>query len=76
VRGIIRSWRPAGRGPRRPADRLVLAARQGGRYLNVLTEHVKGRDGTKPGIMAGAVNAWSWTPSDVAGLAGLLTEPF
>ncbi|MET7513710.1 hypothetical protein ABZS88_09535 [Streptomyces sp. NPDC005480] len=33
-------------------------------------------DRGSPLFVAGAVNAWSWTPSDVAGLGELLGDPF
>lgn len=39
-------------------------------------KHIEGWDGSGPLFIAGAVNAWNWTPSDIAELGGLLTDPF
>ncbi|MFI6122723.1 hypothetical protein ACIBCU_23505 [Streptomyces sp. NPDC051064] len=37
---------------------------------------MEGWDRAAPLFIAGAVNAWSWTPSDIAELCDLLGEPF
>lgn len=46
-------------------------------YHERLLEHTAEWDGSQgPAFVAGAVNAWSWTPSDVARLAELLDDRF
>jgi hypothetical protein len=79
VRGIIQSWERGNLvldragipvignfypvGP--PAD-----------YHQALLQHTADWDGRSPAFIAGAINAWNWTPTDVAELAGLLDERF
>jgi hypothetical protein len=58
---VIGNFSPAGKAPE---------------YWSALKKHIGDWDGSKPLFIAGAVNAWNWTPSDVVELAGLLEEPF
>lgn len=45
-------------------------------YRDGLLKHIEGWDGTAPLFVAGAINAWSWTPGDAAELVELLGSPF
>ncbi|MBF8189657.1 hypothetical protein ITP53_28780, partial [Nonomuraea sp. K274] len=78
LRGIIQSWETG--------DLLIDPgipvignfSPQGGaqEYRDTLLKRIEGWDGAGPLFIAGAVNAWNWTPADIAELGGLLTEPF
>ncbi|WP_214408964.1 GxGYxYP domain-containing protein [Sphaerisporangium fuscum] len=79
VRGIIQSWetgdllaRPAGI----PLIGNLSPQGKAQEYRDALLKHIEGWDGRKPLFIAGAVNAWNWTPSDVAELGALLGDPF
>jgi hypothetical protein len=45
-------------------------------YKAALDAHIADWDGKSPLFIAGGVNAWNWTPTDVAELAKLLTAPY
>ena len=45
-------------------------------YRDGLVKHIEGWDGNGPLFIAGAVNPWNWTPSDIAELGEILTDPF
>ncbi|MEU1214541.1 GxGYxYP domain-containing protein [Streptomyces sp. NPDC005790] len=79
VRGIIQSWetgdlriRPAGT----PVIGNFFPQGKAPEYRDALLRHIEGWDRTAPLFIAGAVNAWSWTPGDIAELRDLLGEPF
>ncbi|MET7660512.1 GxGYxYP domain-containing protein [Streptomyces sp. NPDC005356] len=79
LRGIIQSWetgdlqiRPAGL----PVIGNFFPQGKAAEYRDGLLKHIKDWDGGSPLFIAGAVNAWSWTPSDVAELGELLGDPF
>ncbi|MFI7132255.1 GxGYxYP domain-containing protein [Nonomuraea sp. NPDC050153] len=79
VRGIIQSWEtgdllidPAGL----PVIGNFSPQGKAQEYRDTLVRRIEGWDGSEPLFIAGAVNAWSWTPSDVAELGGLLADPF
>ncbi|MFC5831149.1 GxGYxYP domain-containing protein [Nonomuraea insulae] len=79
LRGIIQSWE-SGDLQIRPAGIPVIGnfSPQGKaqEYRDTLLRKIEGWDGTRPLFIAGAVNAWNWTPSDIAELGALLTDPF
>lgn len=79
LRGIIQSWE-SGDLQIRPAGIPVIGnfSPQGKaqEYRDTLLKKIEGWDGTRPLFIAGAVNAWNWTPSDIAELGALLTDPF
>ncbi|MFC9948438.1 GxGYxYP domain-containing protein [Streptomyces pratensis] len=79
LRGIIQSWetgdlqiRPAGM----PVIGNFFPQGKAAEYRDGLLKHIESWDGTGPLFVAGAVNAWSWTPSDIAELGNLLADPF
>ncbi|MFC8224994.1 GxGYxYP domain-containing protein [Streptomyces sp. NPDC057287] len=79
LRGIIQSWetgdlltRPAGM----PVIGNFYPQGKAAEYRDGLLRHIEGWDGTAPLFIAGAVNAWSWTPGDIAELGTLLEDPF
>jgi hypothetical protein len=45
-------------------------------YHEALLRHTDSWSGKEPEFVAGAVNAWAWTPADVAELAGMLDDRF
>ncbi|MFF1695427.1 hypothetical protein ACFVXC_17610 [Streptomyces sp. NPDC058257] len=49
---------------------------KGEEFRDGLLRHIEGRDESKPMFIAAAINAWSWSPSDIAELAELLDAPF
>ena len=49
---------------------------KGKEFRDALLRHIEGRDTSKPMFIAAAINAWDWTPSDIADLAALLEDPF
>jgi hypothetical protein len=79
LKGIMQTW-----------DGDLLAVRQGGlpivgqwgapgkaaEYKAALDARVAQWDGAKPLFISGGINAWSWTPSDIAALAALLGDPY
>ncbi|WP_428950847.1 GxGYxYP domain-containing protein [Streptomyces sp. cg35] len=79
LRGIIQSWE-TGDLRSRPAGIPVIGnfypQGKGAEFRDALLAHVEDRDPTAPLFVAGAINAWSWTPSDIADLAALLDDPF
>lgn len=79
LRGIIQSWE-TGDLQIRPAGLAVIGnywpQGDAAEYRDGLMKHIEGWDGSGPLFIAGAVNAWNWTPSDIAELGGLLTDPF
>ncbi|MFG1622161.1 GxGYxYP domain-containing protein [Kribbella sp. NPDC049227] len=79
LKGIMQTW-----------DGDLLAVRQGGlpivgqwgapgkagEYKAALDARVAQWDGASPLFISGGINAWSWTPSDIAELAALLGDPY
>ncbi|MEU6718854.1 GxGYxYP domain-containing protein [Nonomuraea sp. NPDC046802] len=79
LRGIIQSWEtgdlqisPAGL----PVIGNLYPQGKAAEYRDSLVKHIEGWDGGRPLFIAGAVNAWNWTPSDIAALGNLLGDPF
>ncbi|MEV4115630.1 hypothetical protein [Nonomuraea sp. NPDC049695] len=79
LRGIIQSWEtgdllidPAGL----PVIGNFSPQGKAQEYRDTLVRRIEGWDGGRPLFIAGAVNAWNWTPTDIAELAGLLEDPF
>ncbi|MFJ8825339.1 GxGYxYP domain-containing protein [Streptomyces sp. NPDC102467] len=79
LRGIIQSWEtgdlqiwPAGI----PVLGNFYPQGKGAEFRDGLLKHIEGRDASKPMFIAAAINAWNWTPSDIAELAELLEDPF
>ncbi|MET8468576.1 GxGYxYP domain-containing protein [Streptomyces sp. NPDC006422] len=79
LRGVIQSWetgdllaRPAGI----PVIGNFYPQGKGTDFRDALLRHIDGRDPDEPMFVAAAINAWSWTPSDIADLAKLLEDPF
>ncbi|MCF6468829.1 hypothetical protein FAF44_10570 [Nonomuraea sp. MG754425] len=79
LRGIIQSWE-TGDLRSAPAGLPVIGnfSPQGKaqEYRDTLLRHIESWDGTSPLFIAGAVNAWNWSASDIAELAELLGDPF
>ncbi|WP_338702857.1 GxGYxYP domain-containing protein [Streptomyces sp. Q6] len=79
LRGVIQSWE-TGDLQTRPAGIPVIGnfypQGKGADFRDALVRHVDGRDPDRPLFVAAAINAWSWTPSDIADLAKLLEDPF
>ncbi|MHC5257966.1 GxGYxYP domain-containing protein [Streptomyces sp. UC4497] len=79
LRGVIQSWE-TGDLQARPAGMPVIGnfypQGKGADFRDALLHHIEGRDPDKPMFIAAAINAWSWTPSDIAELAKLLDDPF
>ncbi|TDE26579.1 hypothetical protein E1295_44120, partial [Nonomuraea mesophila] len=79
LRGIIQSWE-AGDLQINPAGLPVIGNfmphGNAQEYHDTLVQHIEGWDGGKPLFIAGAVNAWNWSPSDIAELGTLLGDPF
>ncbi|MYW63113.1 hypothetical protein GTY65_03315 [Streptomyces sp. SID8379] len=79
LRGVIQSWE-TGDLQARPAGIPVIGnfypQGKGADFRDALLELVEGRDTDRPMFVAAAINAWSWTPSDIADLAKLLDDPF
>ena len=77
--GIMQTW-----------DGDTLTVRQGGlpvtgnwgapgnaaEYKAALDQRISGWDGASPLFISGGIGAWNWTPSDMAELAPLLTDPY
>ncbi|MGW3351467.1 GxGYxYP domain-containing protein [Nonomuraea rubra] len=79
LRGIIQSWE-TGDLQAAPAGLPLIGnfSPQGKaqEYRDTLVRHIEGWDGGRPLFIAGAVNAWNWTPGDIAELGELLGDPF
>ncbi|MEU7833707.1 GxGYxYP domain-containing protein [Nonomuraea sp. NPDC049129] len=79
VRGIIQSWESGDLRTRLAGIPLIGNYSPQGKareYRDTLQKHIEGWDGKSPLFIAGAINAWNWTPADVAELGTLLTDPF
>lgn len=79
LRGIIQSWESGDLLIRRGGLPIIGNFGAPGRaaeYKAALDAHIEGWDGKSPLFIAGGINAWNWTPSDVAELAKLLTAPY
>jgi hypothetical protein len=79
VRGIIQSWEQGDLLVDRGGIPVIGNFSPPGKaaeYKAALVAHIAGWDGKAPLFIAGGINAWSWTPSDIAELAGLLADPF
>ncbi|MFG1696793.1 GxGYxYP domain-containing protein [Nonomuraea sp. NPDC049309] len=79
VRGIIQSWETGDLQAHVGGLPLIGNLYPQGKaqeYRDGLLRHIEGWDGSTPLFIAGAVNAWNWTPSDIAELGELLDEPF
>lgn len=79
LRGVIQSWetgdlqiRPAGL----PVIGNFYPQGKGAEFRDALVRHIEGWDGSRPVFVAAAINAWDWTPTDIANLAELIEEPF
>ncbi|MFE2374635.1 GxGYxYP domain-containing protein [Streptomyces sp. NPDC059398] len=79
LRGVIQSWE-TGDLQARPAGIPVVGnfypQGKGADFRDALLQHIDGRNTDRPLFIAAAINAWSWTPSDIADLAKLLEAPF
>ncbi|MFB6959250.1 GxGYxYP domain-containing protein [Streptomyces sp. NPDC056309] len=79
LRGVIQSWE-TGNLQIRPAGIPVIGnfypQGKGTEFRDALLRHIEGWDTHGPMFIAAAINAWSWTPSDIAEVAGLLGDPF
>lgn len=79
LRGVIQSWE-TGDLRSRPAGIPVIGnfypQGKGTDFRDALLRHIEGRDPDEPMFVAAAINAWSWTPGDIADLAKLLDDPF
>jgi len=78
VTGIVQSWERGDVLVKRGGIPVIGNYSPPGKaaeYKAGLVRHVASWDGSAP-LLAGGVNAWSWTPSDVAELVELLTDPF
>ncbi len=79
TKGIMQTW-----------DGDTLAVRQGGlpitggwgapgkaaEFKAALDRRIANWDGASPLFISGLIGAWSWSPSDMAELAPLLTDPY
>ncbi|MFF7365496.1 GxGYxYP domain-containing protein [Streptomyces sp. NPDC008125] len=79
LRGVVQSWETGDLQTRQAGIPVIgnfFPQGKAAEYRDALLEHVEGWDGAAPLFVAGAINAWSWTPSDAAELVGLLGSPF
>ncbi|ADB33417.1 hypothetical protein Kfla_4384 [Kribbella flavida DSM 17836] len=79
IRGIIQSWEKGDLLVRRgglPVIGNFSPPGKAAEYKAALDAHTAAWTGDAPLFVAGAVNAWSWTPTDVAQLAELLTGKY
>jgi hypothetical protein len=79
VRGIIQSWETGDLLVRRggiPVIGNFSAPGKAAEYKAAMDAHIANWDGKSPLFIAGGINAWSWTPTDVAQLAKILTAPY
>lgn len=76
LRGIIQSSGAGGvvTGGKLPVIRNFSPAGDAGEFKAGLDDHAADWDQSTPFFIAGGVNAWNWTPTDVAELADLLAE--
>ena len=79
VRGVVQSWGTGDLLVKRGGIPVIGNFSPPGKaaeYKAALDQHVASWDGSAPLFVAGGINAWSWTPSDVADLAALLDERY
>ncbi|MEV4474562.1 GxGYxYP domain-containing protein [Nonomuraea sp. NPDC049504] len=79
IRGIIQSWETGDLQTHvggLPIIGNLYPQGKAQEYRDGLLRHIEGWDGSTPLFIAGAVNAWNWTPSDIAELGELLGDPF
>ncbi|TCN42061.1 GxGYxY motif-containing protein [Kribbella orskensis] len=79
LRGIIQSWEAGDLLVRRGGIPVIGNFSPPGKaaeYKAALDAHIADWDGKSPLFIAGGINAWSWTPTDVAELAKLLKAPY
>lgn len=79
IRGIIQTWEKGGLiDTSGPIPVVGTFAPVGGvaDYKTALLAHVDGWSTDAPHFVAGAINAWSWTPADVVTLVESLPETF
>lgn len=79
LRGIIQSWEAGDLLVRRGGIPVIGNFSPPGKaaeYQAALDAHIADWDGKSPLFIAGGINAWSWTPTDIAELAKLLKAPY
>ena len=79
LRGIIQSWEAGDLLVRRGGIPVIGNFSPPGKaaeYKAALDAHIADWDGKSPLFIAGGINAWSWTPTDIAELAKLLKAPY
>jgi hypothetical protein len=79
LKGIIQSWEGGDLLVKRGGLPIIGNFSPPGKaveYKAALDAHIADWDGASPLFVAGAINAWSWTPSDIAELAPLLKDPY
>lgn len=79
VRGVVQSWGTGDLLVRRGGIPVIGNFSPPGKaveYKAALDQHVASWDGSAPLFVAGGINAWSWTPTDVAELAALLDDRY
>ncbi|MET8864375.1 GxGYxYP domain-containing protein [Nonomuraea sp. NPDC004580] len=79
IRGIIQSWETGDLQTHvggLPVIGNLYPQGKAQEYRDGLLRHIEGWDGSTPLFIAAAVNAWNWTPSDIAELGELLGDPF
>ncbi|MEV4802883.1 GxGYxYP domain-containing protein [Nonomuraea sp. NPDC049421] len=79
IRGIIQSWETGDLQTHvggLPVIGNLYPQGKAQEYRDGLLRHIEGWDGSTPLFIAGAVNAWNWTPTDIAELGELLGDPF
>ncbi|SEH00465.1 GxGYxY sequence motif-containing protein [Nonomuraea solani] len=79
LRGIVQSWETGDLRFRAAGIPVIGNFSPQGKaqeYRDTLVKRIEGWDGRAPLFIAGAVNAWNWTPTDIAELGTLLAEPF
>ncbi|SDS07619.1 GxGYxYP domain-containing protein [Microlunatus soli] len=76
LRGIIQSSGRGGvvTGGELPVIRNFSPAGDAAEFKAGMDEYAAGWDGSAPFFIAGGVNAWNWTPTDVAELGALLAD--
>ncbi|WP_328992963.1 GxGYxYP family putative glycoside hydrolase [Kribbella sp. NBC_01245] len=78
VKGIVQSWEAGDLLVKRGGLPVIGNFSPPGKaveYKDALVRHTAGWDGSAPLFVAAAINAWSWTPTDIAELAELLKAP-
>ncbi|WFB85383.1 MULTISPECIES: GxGYxYP domain-containing protein [Streptomyces] len=79
LRGIIQSWETGDLQTRAGGIAVIgnfYPQGKGPEFRDALLAHIEDRDPTRPLFVAAAVNAWTWTPSDIAAVAALLDDRF